>query len=498
LAAGTGRPATQAPSPPAPAAPSASVASEAGRAAAELRLAVAHRPGLALAAAVSLGGGVVLASLGSAWGALPIVAGFLLLALVDRRIGLLAVLVALPSLTVFHPLPALEIGGSVLDFRLLLTAGLAAALGLLVIVDRVPVDGIGRLLLAVVVFSAAWVVLNEAPLRGLPTVGRLAVYAAAYLLARRWLAAPALRPLVVLAVMVAVLPPAVVATVEGLTGAGERSDEAIRLTGVYLTSPVGLALAMQLGGLAAIALRKLAPLSPRQRAVLIALAVVFGSVLVFTSTRLVFASFFAGLLLFELLTRSPRSVPVIVLAAVVALAVQPDLANRLTNTGQTNTPGADGAGQDLDGADDSFRTRLFLWQTMAGEWLESPIVGHGTGAFALRYEAITGAPRVAPHNDYLGFLVDGGVIGLGLYLLLQAAVIFSLARTIRAGGPAGSGAILAVLALTVFLATNVGNAINNAILYVDLQVVVWVLVAAGVRATSHGTTHAPAPARATR
>jgi O-antigen ligase len=366
---------------------------------------------------------------------------------------------------------------------LLLTGSLAASLGALVVLDRPRVDAIGRVFIAIVAFAAAWVLLSDVPLRGLPTVGRLAVYFAMYLLARRWLASPATGPLVVAAVALAMLPPAIAAGFQGLTGAGERLNDAVRLTGLYVTSPVGLALAMQLGGLAALALRKLAPPSPERRAVLIGLAVLFGSVLVFTSTRLVFVSFFAGVVMFELLTRSARSVPIILLAAVVSLVAQPDLVGRLTGTGQVTPPSAEQpvAGSDLDGADDSFRTRLFIWRTMTGEWLESPLVGHGTGAFALRYETITGVPRVAPHNDYLGFLVDGGLVGLGLYLLLQALVVLALVRTMREARSAGSTPVLGVLALTVFLATNVANAINNSILYLDLQAAVWALVAVGVR-----------------
>ena len=116
---------------------------------------------------------------------------------------------------------------------------------------------------------------------------------------------------------------------------------------------------------------------------------------------------------------------------------------------------------------------------MLREWREAPLLGIGTGAFSARFEQISGIPRVAPHNDYIGILVENGLAGLILYLAFQATVILTLLRQL-VRFPERTGVTLA--ALVAFLATNVVNAINNGLLYVDIQLSILILVAAALNA----------------
>mgnify|MGYP006429002033 CR=1 FL=1 len=78
------------------------------------------------------------------------------------------------------------------------------------------------------------------------------------------------------------------------------------------------------------------------------------------------------------------------------------------------------------GLDSSILVRL---QTTVVGWQifsENPIIGAGFGSFVPTFEAITGRPDVAPHNDYLLYLVETGILGFFLYLKVQYSVIKNL------------------------------------------------------------------------
>jgi O-antigen ligase len=297
--------------------------------------------------------------------------------------------------------------------------------------------------------------------------------------------------LVLVAIAVGAIVPAISGLVQLWVGNTMDINGAPRLTGVYATSPVGLALGMQLAALAlaAIALRRL----PRRSAILwigVVTFIVLTVVLDETASRLVFVSFILGLIGIEALDRRWLAIPVIVLGTVVALALQPDLANRIATTGRPSesaTPNEFGQvpsetlPPDIETelevhGDSSLRFRVYVWTVMLDEWAKSPIVGRGTGTFATILQARSGMERVAPHNDYLGILLENGVPGLVLYLGLQLAVLLALLRRFRGASPTERGVLAGVAAC--FVTLNIVNVINNAVLFLDLQVTIWVLVGA--------------------
>ena len=94
----------------------------------ELAAAVRMRPIATAIVVASLLGGIALSLAGSALGAIPICAAVFLSGFVDRRLPCLTAVVLLPGLTAFHPLVLTDVDGSILNFRLLLTAGVGAAL----------------------------------------------------------------------------------------------------------------------------------------------------------------------------------------------------------------------------------------------------------------------------------------------------------------------------------------------------------------------------------
>ena len=127
---------------------------------------------------------------------------------------------------------------------------------------------------------------------------------------------------------------------------------------------------------------------------------------------------------------------------------------------------------------------------MFDEWSESPILGRGTGTFATILEAQSGLQRVAPHNDYLGILLENGVPGLVLYIVLQLAVLLTLLRRFLITSPTERGILAGVAAC--FVTLNIMNVINNAVLFLDLQITIWVLIGATLGLTEQAA-DAPGP-----
>ena len=78
----------------------------------------------------------------------------------------------------------------------------------------------------------------------------------------------------------------------------------------------------------------------------------------------------------------------------------------------------------------SIGARLYLWHTSINLWLQSILIGHGTGAYhGLAQQAFADPVMCAigcfhPHNQLLFFAVDYGLVGAGLFL-------FWLCRPIR-------------------------------------------------------------------
>jgi hypothetical protein len=458
----------------------------------ELAAAVRMHPIATAVVLACLLAGTALSLAGIALGAIPICAAVFLSGFVDRRLPCLTAVVLLPGLTVFHPLVLTDVDGSILNFRLLLTGGIGAALAPWVAITRPRIDGVGRIFIALVAVIALGGLTNrEAPLKALPVIARFGDYLLAYLLARRTLGSPSGVILVVVAIAVGAIVPAISGLVQLLVGNTLDINGAPRLTGVYATSPVGLALAMQLAALAlaAIALRRL----PRRSAILwigVLTFLVLTLVLDETASRLVFVSFILGLIGIEILDRRWLAIPVIILGTVGALALQPDLANRIATTGRPSESGITteyGQGPsetltpDLETelevrGDSSLRFRIYVWTVMLEEWTESPIVGRGTGTFATILQARSGIERVAPHNDYLGILLENGVPGLVLYLGLQLAVLLTLLRRFLIASPTERGILAGVAAC--FVTLDIVNVINNAVLFLDLQITIWVLIGA--------------------
>lgn len=451
----------------------------------DLRTSVRRRSRMAALSLVLIASGLGSAAAGSAAGAVLVMAGVGLSALIDRRLPLLYLALVLPGSTQFHAIPAFSVGGSTVDFRLLLTAGIGVVLGIQLVALRPrwdPVSVVFATFVAILVFA---VPLNEyAPLRSLAPIARAGDALLAYMVARRVVRAPGDAVVIALAIVAGMLPAAASGLIQIVTGDALVMNDAARLSGVYRTSPVGLGMAMQIALLILWGAFLWRPLSRLSIAAFALVFAVVTFVMVETATRLVFASSVLGLALIEIWRPRLGMAALVVVVSGCVLFAQPQLSGRLASTlgsvatpapsSATASPGPAGPDQEGTPGDPSLRYRLFVWTTMIPEWTRSPIVGRGTGSFAVLFERQGNQEREVAHNDYVSILVENGLLGLFVYLGLQLTVLVML--VLRTRLQYGLVRDLAITAAVLYFCLNIVSVLNNPIFFLDLQVLVWMLV----------------------
>jgi O-antigen ligase len=111
-------------------------------------------------------------------------------------------------------------------------------------------------------------------------------------------------------------------------------------------------------------------------------------------------------------------------------------------------------------------TRLYRWKTLLPQWEESPIVGRGLGTTTTAES--TAANRLnylLPHNEYLRYLVETGVLGVATIIVALVSLIRSLIRKRNSASAAPSGTINApTLALAVVAGCLVNSLADNTLL----------------------------------
>jgi O-antigen ligase len=133
---------------------------------------------------------------------------------------------------------------------------------------------------------------------------------------------------------------------------------------------------------------------------------------------------------------------------IVAFLATPLGAERLAQESKSNVTSAE-RGE----PNSSFAWRLNRWQALLPEWEASPLYGQGLGT-TVTAEA-TLSDRLAgklPHNEYLRYLVETGVVGLATLLVGIGILIRALVRKRRVPGTLATGTLnAATLALAIVM-----------------------------------------------
>jgi O-antigen ligase len=132
-------------------------------------------------------------------------------------------------------------------------------------------------------------------------------------------------------------------------------------------------------------------------------------------------------------------------------------------------------------------TRLYRWKTLLPEWEKSPVVGQGIGTTTTTESTATNRLNyLLPHNEYLRYLVETGVVGLTILLGALTILTGNLLRRRKTPGTPGAGTHNApALALAIIAGCLVNSLADNTLLnsptcYAAALIIAAVLVLPGV------------------
>ncbi len=162
---------------------------------------------------------------------------------------------------------------------------------------------------------------------------------------------------------------------------------------------------------------------------------------------------------------------------IAAFLATPLGSERIANESSTNLNGSRRAAESS-----SLAWRLYKWGALIEEWKEAPLMGQGLGATVTKEEAVgSTSQEKVPHNEYLRYLVETGVVGLALLLL----GLFVLLRTLAARRPppddrsaAAGQAGAAALGIAVVVGCMVDALADNTFLYTTSGYAAVIVVAA--------------------
>ena len=150
---------------------------------------------------------------------------------------------------------------------------------------------------------------------------------------------------------------------------------------------------------------------------------------------------------------------------------------------------------------DPYADRLRIWTGALRAWPQSPLIGNGLGTFATAtarfYRFDAGESYMHAENEYVEWLVEGGLVGLGLVLAAAAGTV-ALGRRALLAAPSPGRRALVVGGLfgIVALAVHSGGDFALRIPGVALAAVMLVahLARLGLRAIATGHAQDPRPA----
>lgn len=151
-------------------------------------------------------------------------------------------------------------------------------------------------------------------------------------------------------------------------------------------------------------------------------------------------------------------------------AIQREVQQNLRDLGLINTPNVRAG---------TLEWRFQTWGDLIEVWRQRPFIGYGLNTVYF-VDPQVGKPA---HNDFLRYLVEGGIPGLLFFLLFQGVVMGELWRRYRRMS-SSSAQVLVAVAFSAVVAWAIGSIGDNVISYTVFQVYLWALVAVASAASS--------------
>ena len=133
--------------------------------------------------------------------------------------------------------------------------------------------------------------------------------------------------------------------------------------------------------------------------------------------------------------------------------------------------------------DPSLALRLRNWRLAVDHWVLRPLVGDGLGGY-LRYTQQYGMPGT-PDGWYIRVLADTGLIGLLAFVLLMAALLWTLLRAFQLETQPLRRAIVYGAALAL-VATSVSAILVDTFVSYKIMGVFWMIIGVGTRIAADG------------
>ena len=99
---------------------------------------------------------------------------------------------------------------------------------------------------------------------------------------------------------------------------------------------------------------------------------------------------------------------------------------------------------------------------------QNQFIGIGLGGFTSFYRDLTGADGIAAHNNYLLFLVEGGYLGLFLFLAFQISMFLFLRKNLNQG----NNSVIKV-GFLLFIGIDILSSMQNNYYFFTTELLVW-------------------------
>ncbi len=278
------------------------------------------------------------------------------------------------------------------------------------------------------------------------------------------------------ALIVSMLLPLAIGFAQLMLGAVPLLNGAYRVFGTFNGSPLGYSIFLSSAAIMLLS-------APNLKVTDVVLFVASAVMILVSFSRLTLVAFTISTLLVLSLQKRVRVVVLVgVLLMVIAISSQPvreQLSTRFsvmvaTDIGELWKEAQSNAYRGnawwISGIDNSLLLRIKTLVIGLDAFRRHPLCGWGLGSFVPIYERATGRPDVAAHNDYLLYLVETGIIGLGVYLLMQIEII----RKLLVFNSSDRGTRLFVVSVVgAYLSTNIFSFLSNSYYFYEAQLWIW-------------------------